>query len=376
MLKTLSVNLNFFNDCIEIVLDDLIKSECDFLLFCGDNSLYKYILSSVNKPSLYLGEYPLLSEEIGGVCSLVAYVVNGNTDFELKFLEDENNKIINQNNELSKLLIGYIESKESYSSTYFLRKLLVAPPPNSLFLISMLRDIKPYLDYDYLLTKIFTTEIGCCISSEMSEDLFIATKNKTIHNVIIKTIGILPINDFFKPLRSLFNEYIILCNSKDEVALLLYSAIFMNLATFNKNRGDASISYLYLQRCVEISLIYYFLKRNSVFIDSDKRLCFSADAEIVKGVGPLLNLFFKGKSLAYEKQLWNLNKIRNRSIIGHGLYIPSKSQFDSLYLSVDKMLSDLIKDNNDVDFFTKSKKCLKTNAKSQIIMKIKDVITI
>ena len=372
MIKILSVNLNAYDDCIEVVYDEIDKLSFDFYVFCGDGSLYGIIEPLIKKPKLYLGFSPLIMEELVGVCSLVSFIRNGNIDFELDFFEEKIDKIKSQNNELSKLLIGYIESKENYASIYYLKKLLALSPPKSLLLISIINDIKPYLDYDYLINKIFTTEIGSCVTKDMSQDIFLALKNNTFNDVM----NVLPNNNFSKPLKMLFNDYFLLSNNKDEMALLLYSAMFINLATFSKNRGDISISYLYMQRCVEVTLIYYFLKRSSVFFDSNAQLCFSADSSKIKGVGPLILLFFENNTKVYSDKIWKLNMLRNRSVIGHGLYMPAKSQFNELYVSVEAMLNDLINKCPDKDFFDKSRLVLKINAKSEILVKIKTRLTI
>lgn len=357
-MDILTINLNKYKGVESIVKEDILNAKVDYLLINGEKDILDLFKKDLTKRLLYLGFSPLSENEIAGLAALLSFL-NGASKYNLRYYgENDWNKTLDP---FAISLIEYLKSSDVNKLIFHTLNITDGFIESYNFLPNFKKTILPLFEFNRMIYSLYTTSIGCCQFKDMDVNLIQSLNNTSIHNKLSGYLSTFSgkITEFTS-LATCMSMYLNYSQKKEVKALLFYVALFLNISTFNRNRQEFAISYLFLQRAIETALIYFYLSSDVLEINEYDRLSFKGERISIQGVGTLINEYFARKNEPdLEKKIRKLNHIRNCSVLAHGLYLPSSADYDSLYQASKEFVDRLILQEECVAFYNISLSSLK-----------------
>lgn len=353
------INTNYNHDEIELLPDIIneITSNNLTVIICGEKQLYIGLKNKVKHSTVYAGFSPLNQETLTDFVSFISYLHREHKEPQISFInkEDEITNVTNRTSLLTYHLINYIECdniKDAQISKLFLTDKYNEYPIDSFF-YDILSFLNPIINYDMLLTNIYTTSLGICKYKDITKDILKSLSNKSVSNLLLKEVQRFHGVNIFRDLEDCLLEYINLSRKNNERALLFYSSLLLQIAIFSKKRRESSIAILCLLRAVEITLLFYFFERKTIYTN-ESGIYFNVDDAFVNGVKCLTEQYFNvNNSSIPKKDINKLISLRNVSIFGHGIFFPDCSEFDSVFHSTSALINEIA---GTYDYFNECKK--------------------
>ncbi|HDY8048334.1 TPA: hypothetical protein ACGUTS_003009 [Vibrio vulnificus] len=338
-MNSIILNLNLYDsEELEIALYDIVEDEsCTTLILFGDKKTAESI-NCGNKKVCYLGFSPISISDVVSLCLLqdFDYFNCPNAKFSEYLSSDE--YFVFHNHMYKHLLKYYQGSKDSefiYSLKYLNKEI-----PNYRDGLSRECYDELYLNVklDLLLIGVSNDSFYHC--SDFHGDLWGQLNNKSINIELHKCINKLKNNAKAVKISKLLLKHMAFLKYNDEQSLLFYAALFLSKGLFYKKWHSSNVCYIYLLRAVEVSAIFYLLKRKYITHDRGRYRDRDTKKEI-NGAGPLLHALLDLGKLD-EKILLSLLNLRNNSIHGHGFYFPDLERFDEFYQATTKLLKKIM----------------------------------
>lgn len=364
-MDILTINLNKYKGVESIVKEDILNIKVDYLLINGDKDSLDIFKKDFTKKFLYLGFSPLSEDEIAGLAALLSFI-NGVSKYNLKYYgeNDWNNTL----DPFAISLIEYLKSSDVNKLIFHTSNITDGFIESYNFLPNFKKTILPLFEFNRVIYSLYTTSIGDCQFKDMDVNLIQSLNNTSIYNKLSGNLSTFSERiPEFTSLITCMSMYLNFSQKKEVKALLFYVALFLNISTFNRNRQEFAISYLFLQRAIETALIHFYLSSGVLEINEYDRLSFRGERNSIQGVGILINEYFARKNEPdLEKKIRKLNHIRNCSVLAHGLYLPSSADYDSLYQASKEFVDRLILQEECVAFYKISLSSLKPLSKELV----------
>ncbi|PQK90334.1 hypothetical protein [Pantoea ananatis] len=374
-MNIISVNLNKYHGLMEVLAEDLQLKDMSFFIINGDKDEYeKFKIIFKRKNVIYVGFSPMSSGDLTGICKLLI-AISGDKKYNLFSYDDILASNVEQN-PLANALVNYLQTKNIESAIYYTQQIQENLKVYYLDLVDFDKTINPYIDYNMFIYSLYKTSYGVCEYKDMQKDIYKSLSNSTIFIKLNKDISDVRKNcKDLTEIKLCLEQYISLVKLKNIDALSFYIAIFLNISSFNKQRKEYTTAYVYLQRAVETSLIYYYLDKNIIEVNDGGSLTFKGESKGILGAGQLISEYFsRFKDDDLSKNIWKLNSLRNKTLLAHGYYTPAGNDYDDLYISAKKLIEKLIVCENCKSFYMKALNNLKPIAKDKIKEKIREFL--
>lgn len=368
-MEILALNLNKYQGIESVIKEDLIDNKVDYLLINGEQEKFSNFILGLDIGCLYTGFSPLGSSELVGLAALLSFL-NGADHYTVKHYEGS---VFNYSTDpLMLSLIGFFKSTDISKSIYHTYNISENTSGSYKYVPNFEAVVYPIFKFNKIIYSLYTTSLGVCQFKDMGKNILSSLNN---HSISINLANQLSSFDTklpeFKTLISCVDIYMKLAKRKDINALVFYVALFLNISSFNKNRNEFAVSYVFLQRAVETALTHYYLSSGTLEMNDYDRLCFKGDRKPIMGVGELIKEFFsKNQFPDLEKKICKLNIIRNCSVLAHGFYIPSSNEFNELFEASKLMIEKLFTAEDINNFYSISLKSLRPLARDHIKNKI------
>lgn len=371
-MNIVAVNLNKYYGVEDVVKEDIKATHVSYLLINGDKLIVDKFTDELRIDYLYVGFSPLSGAELVGLAALLSYL-NNEKEYTIETYEEPPSE--SSADPLVSSLIGFLESSNVTKAMFHTINIADNVSNSYDFLPGFKRIIHPYFEFNKLIYSLYTTSLGTCEYKDMSKNVLNSLSNSSIVSTLNSQLLMFD-NKIpeFKSLIACMDLYLKLASRREINALLFYVALFLNISSFNRNRKELAISYVFLQRSIETALIHYYLSSGILEINEYDSLCFKGERKAIQGTGELLNEYFSMiRKPALERTIRKLNRIRNCSIIAHGLHIPSNNEYDDLYEAAKQLIDDLVsKEKVYITFYQSSLSSLKLIARDQIKHKVID----
>lgn len=371
-MDILAINLNKYKGIESVVREDLTNSEVDYLFINGDKDCFEEFFSELKMGVLYVGFSPLSSSELAGFAALLSFL-NNNEVYKIRYYEESETRPKVEPLVIS--LIDFFNSSDLTKTIFYTTSITDGSVSNSYSFVPEFKSVVyPYFEFNRLIYSLYTTSLGACQFKNMGKNLLRSLNNESISLSLARQLSNIDgKHPEFKALTLCLNYYLKLANKNEKNALVFYVALFLNISSFNKNRNEFAIAYLFLQRAIETALTHFFLSSGVLELNDYDRLCFKGELKPIQGVGDLIKEYFAIHSNpVLEKKVSKLNYIRNCSLLAHGLYIPSSDEYNELYDATKKMVENLFSSNDTSSFYKMSLTSLKPLSKEHIKSKIID----
>lgn len=368
-MDILAVNLNKYKGIESVVKDDLAGEKINYLLVNGESECFLDFTSELNIPSLYVGFSPLSSSELVGFAALLSFL-NHSEHYTVKYYEEP--KFSFSTDPLIVSLISYFKSSDLTKTIFYTYNISDNTSGAYEFVPDFGTIIYPYFKFNKLIYSLYTTSLGACQYKDMGRNILSSLNNNSISVTLTKNISAFETNlPEFQSLTKCLDFYLKLAKRKEINALVFYVALFFNISSFNKNRKEFAVSYVFLQRAIETALTYYYLSSGVLEVNEYDRLCFKGERKPIQGVGELIKEYFSKNSYPdLEKKISKLNFIRNCSILAHGFHIPSSNEYNELFEASKNLVEGLFSNNDAINFYKISLDSLKPLSKEHIREKI------
>lgn len=348
----------------EILLEEVEKlSQPHIICFYGKDIFFDRLRSvSRDIDVIHLGYSPIADQKLMDFLSIILVIKGVHEPVKVNYLNYESEVDWSQN-AIYLALSGYLNRVKDINgflhSVRFLKNKVsfdVFFKPNT-----FVNYILGYLEYDSLILSLYTSEFSECPYGLQSRDYYPSLKNKTIFMELAKIANInYNKNMCWSSLKNVTDNYIRYSSTKNEKASILYVALLIRISTFYKKNNQAIIAYTTLLRSVEISLIFFLLKKRSINATSSG--LYFTDGVRAEGVATLMKRveIITGFNMT---KITRLNNIRNNCILGHGFNFPQlMTDYDDCRTDVNQLIKKLISEQSDVDFYNN---CIKVFSFSQ-----------
>ncbi|SUX70195.1 Uncharacterised protein [Citrobacter braakii] len=286
-MDILTINLNKYKGVESIVKEDILNIKVDYLLINGEKDILDLFKKDFTKRLLYLGFSPLSENETAGLAALLSFL-NGANKYNLRYYGEDNwNKTLDP---FAISLIEYLKSSDVNKLIFHTLNITDVFIDSYNFLPNFKNTILPLFEFNKMIYSLYTTSLGCCQFKDMDVNLIQSLNNTSIHNKLSGYLSTFSgkITEFTS-LTTCMGMYLNYSKKKEVKALLFYVALFLNISTFNRNRQEFAISYLFLQRAIETALIYFYLSSDVLEINEYDRLSFKGERISIQGVGTLIS---------------------------------------------------------------------------------------
>ncbi|HCJ7370711.1 TPA: hypothetical protein NVL56_002659 [Enterobacter hormaechei subsp. xiangfangensis] len=366
-MDILAINLNKYKGLESVLKDDLENdnAKIDYLIINGEKELYLKLTDKLVIKNLYVGFSPLASSELVGLAALLSFL-NNSSEYKIRYYEEPYFDFSVDPLVLS--LISYFKSADLTKTIFHISSISDNTSGSFKFVPNFESVIYPCFKFNKIIYSLYTTSLGACQYKDMGRNILNSFNNNSISINLLSQLSAIQANfPEFQPLVSCLDIYLKLAKQRNINALIFYVSLFLNVSAFNKNRNEFTIAYVFLQRAIETALTHYYFSSGVLELNEYERLCFKGERKSIQGVGDLIKEYFSTNyNPQLEKKISKLNVIRNRSVLAHGFYIPSSSDFDELFDASKTLIDMLFSDDDIKKFYQISLNSLKPLTKENI----------